>query len=140
MPSSDLPEQLPCGVQLDDLVEQVDQGRGEQLTEHEQHCTHCRAAIAEISRLWGSVTALAAEQVEPPADLVDKVMGLVRELALEIWHVVLPGERGSTRIAARVLATVARRAARRVPGVRVVLGAQVNITLGDVASPQGQAG
>lgn len=117
-----LPDQLPCGKDLDELVEQVADGHSRELDDHEQGCTHCRAYLGEIERLWAPVTALASESVEPPPDVLAKVMTLVRELALEIWHVVLLGERGTTRIAARVLAKLATRAAARAPGVRVVLG------------------
>ncbi len=117
-----LPDQLPCGVGLDGLVEQAASERGDDLTQHQQQCTHCRAALAGIEHLWSPIAALAAERVEPPADLVEKVMTLVRLLAQEIWHIVVPSDRGVTRIAARVIAGIARRAAARAQGVRVVLG------------------
>ncbi len=78
--------------------------------------------MAEVEELWAPIAALAAERLEPPADLVRKVMSLVRELAQEIWHIVIPSDRGMTRIAARVIAELARRAAARAQGVRVVLG------------------
>ncbi len=120
--SSALDDHLPCGAELDDLVEQVANGAGHNLTEHQHQCPHCRAALAEINQLWAPVAALAAERLEPPADLVQKVMSLVRELAQEIWHIVVPSERGVTRIAARVLAAIARQAAAQASGVRVVLG------------------
>ncbi len=115
-------DQMPCGKDLDVLVEQVADGHGQDLDDHERGCAHCRAYLGEIGRLWAPVGALAAERIEPPPDVLGKVMTLVRELALEIWHVVLPGERGTTRIAARVLATLATRAAARAHGVLVVLG------------------
>jgi len=119
---AELLDRLPCGRDIDDLVEQVADGHAHRLDDHEQGCTHCRAYLSEIQRLWAPVAALAAEHLEPPPELVGKIMQIVRELALEIWHVVVPGDRGTTRIAARVLATLATRAAARAPGVRVVLG------------------
>lgn len=117
-----LPEDLPCGRALDDLIEQVAHGHGQDVDEHQQNCTHCRAYLTEIERLWAPVTTLAGQPVEPPPHLLDQVMTVVRELAMEIWHAVIPGDRGVTRIAARVLARMATRAAGRAPGVRVVLG------------------
>lgn len=136
--SAALPEQMPCGADFDDLLEQIASGKGHDLTAHQRECTHCRAALAEIEQLWGPVAALAAERLEPPTDLVAKVMSLIRELAQEIWHVVLTGDRGVTRIAARVIAAIARRAAARAPGVRVVLGrsSRANIVADTVKATQ----
>lgn len=121
-PPAELPERLPCGTALDDLTEQIADGHASQLTEHQGSCTHCQAALLEIERLWAPVAELAGVRLLPPPHLMNKIMSLVRELALEVWHVVLPGDRGHTRIAARVLAAIARRAAARARGVRVVLG------------------
>ncbi|WP_432497601.1 Asp23/Gls24 family envelope stress response protein [Kineococcus gypseus] len=118
------PEQelLPCGHRVDDLLEQVAAGRGDDLDAHQATCPHCRATLTAASRLWSRVRAVAAREEVPPPGLLGAVVAAVRELARDHWYVVLPGVRGSTRIAARVLADVAQRAASRVPGVRVVLG------------------
>ena len=113
---------LPCGRSWDDLLEQVSVGDGRPHDRHQQECAHCQAALAELGRLWGPVRALAAERVQAPARLTERVMRTVRETAQERWHSLQPGERGSTRVAARVIGTLARLAAGRVPGVAVALG------------------
>ena len=48
---------LPCGHKVDDLLEQVADGRAGQLTQHQQGCVHCQAAISEFTRLWAPVRA-----------------------------------------------------------------------------------
>jgi uncharacterized alkaline shock family protein YloU len=117
-----LPDHLPCGTELDDLIEQVAAGHNHDLSPHQQACTHSRAALADIDQLWPPVAALAADRLHPPADLLETVMSQVRELAREIWHIVTPDHRCGTRIAARVIGGIASRAAARAQGVRVVLG------------------
>lgn len=111
---------LPCGRSWDDLLEQV--ATGSSTDAHQSTCAHCRAALAELRRVWAPVQHLAAEPVQAPPNLVRKVMDQVRAAAQHRWHALLPAERGSTRVAARVVATLARLAAARVPGVRVALG------------------
>lgn len=119
---SSLPERLPCGRDVDELVEQVAEGHGDRLDSHQVQCPHCRAFLSEITTLWAPVVTMAGERVQPPAQLLAQVMTAVRELAAQVWHIVVPGERGVTRIAARVVGEIARAAAASVPGVRVVLG------------------
>lgn len=115
-------EQLPCGRSWDALLEQVADGLSGPADQHQLTCPHCQAALAELGRVWAPVRQLAAEQVHAPHSLLRKVMEQVRAAARQSWHTLIPGERGSTRVAARVIATLARLAAARVPGVRVALG------------------
>ena len=126
-------DRLPCGAAVAELFEQVAEGRQGQLSAHEAGCAHCRAALAEVGELWAPIRKLAAEKVTAPPGMLAGVMARVRELAREVWYAVLPPDRGSTRIAARVIGVIARRAAASVPGVRVALGrstdpARVRIT------------
>ena len=114
-------EQLPCGRPWDDLLEQVALGVAVP-DPHQQVCSHCQAALAELDRVWAPVRDLAAEPVHVPAGLLDRVMQQVRAAAQQNWHALIGGEGGSTRVAARVIATMARLAAGRVPGVHVALG------------------
>jgi hypothetical protein len=74
-------DRLPCGRHVDDLIEQVAEGHGGDLTEHQRACTHCRAFLAETATLWEPVSALAHEELRPPADLFDKVITRVRSSA-----------------------------------------------------------
>lgn len=115
-------DRLPCGVAAAVLFEQVAEGRQADLTTHEAGCAHCRATLAEVGALWAPIRLLAAERVTAPPGMVEGVMARVRELAREVWYAVLPPDRGSTRVAARVVGAIARRAAAAVPGVRVALG------------------
>ncbi len=115
-------ERLPCGRSWDALLEQVADGRRSGPGPHQQTCPHCQAVLAELGRMWAPVRHLAAEQVHTPPALLSKVMEQVRAATRQSWHALITGEQGSTRVAARVIATLARLAAARVPGVHVALG------------------
>ncbi len=108
---------LACGIAVDDLLEQVADRLPAGDPEHQGSCVHCRAMLAELTSLWAPVHAAAAERVRAPAGLLDRVAERVHDLAANSWYAVLEGERGVTRIAAWVVAAVARLAAARVPGV-----------------------
>jgi uncharacterized alkaline shock family protein YloU len=83
---------------------------------------HCQAALSEFITLWGPVAELAAAPVPPPPGLAAAVMSQVRALVRDIWYTLEITESGAIRIAARIVATLARDSARMVPGVRVALG------------------
>ena len=53
---------LPCGADVDLLLEQVADGRGTDLDDHQQECVHCQAAIAEVGALWQPVTEVAGDR------------------------------------------------------------------------------
>lgn len=111
-----LPAQLPCGAAVDDLLEQVADGRASELDAHEGRCVHCQAMLRELDQLWAPVRSYAAEPITAPAGLLDGVVRQMRALFVDVWHVI-PGDDGTTRIGVRVVETIARRAAGRVPGV-----------------------
>ena len=113
---------LSCGADVDDLLEQVADGRPPTDPEHQAGCPYCRAALAELGALWAPVQQFATARVHAPAELVERVMRQVRTLTRDAWHGVLGGPRGVTRIAVWVIATVARRAALRVPAVLFATG------------------
>lgn len=120
--NSDDASRLPCGVHVDQLLAQVADHAPANNAAHQQGCPHCRAALAELTDLWGPVAELAAEDVRAPAGLLQEVMAQVRELSRNAWHAVLADPTGQTRIAARVVGAVARLAAESVPHVSVALG------------------
>jgi uncharacterized alkaline shock family protein YloU len=122
VPADGLPERLPCGVQLDDLLRQVAEGVPASDATHQRGCPHCRAALAELTDLWAPVHGMADEDVCAPASLTRTIMERVRPMATHGWHAVLTGTPGVTRIAAWVVAVIARRAAAGVPGVGSVRG------------------
>lgn len=71
---------------------------------------------AELAELEGALAPLVQEP-PPRADLAGRVMERVDAIATHDWQVRLPGPQGSTRVAAGVVALVARRAATGVDGV-----------------------
>jgi uncharacterized alkaline shock family protein YloU len=113
---------LPCGADVDLLLEQVAEGRGADRDAHQQQCVHCQAALGEFAALWGQVAALAAAPVPAPPGLVAAVMSQVRALVRDVWYTLEITDSGTIRIAARIVAALARDCARMIPGVRVALG------------------
>lgn len=111
-----------CGADVDELLEQAAHGRAGQLTGHQRGCPHCQAALREFSRAWEPVRDLAGEQVSLPAAVRTAVSRQIRTLTADTWYTLEPADGGAIRIAARVVARIARDAARQVPGARVVFG------------------
>jgi uncharacterized alkaline shock family protein YloU len=123
---------LACGADVDELLEQAADGKPGELTEHQRHCPHCQAALAEFGKLWQPVHQLAAEPVSAPAALRSVVASQVRRLVADVWYTLQLTDGGTIRIAARVVATLARDAARTVPGVRVALGRSTHSKIADL--------
>lgn len=113
---------LPCGADTDLLLEQAAQGRGADWDAHQQLCVHCQAALGEFTVLWEPVAELAAAPVSAPLGMVAVVMSQVRRLVHDIWYTLEATETGTVRVAARIVAALARDSAQLVPGVRVALG------------------
>lgn len=114
--------ELACGASVDELLEQVADGLTEQLTPHQRQCPHCQAALAEFRQLWAPVHEYAQAPVSTPRRLKNTVMKQVDRLVQDVWYTLQLTDGGSIRIAARVVAAVARDTAALVPGVRVALG------------------
>jgi uncharacterized alkaline shock family protein YloU len=119
---------LACGAAIDELLEQAAHGHAGQLTDHQRRCLHCQAALQEFSRVWEPVRSLAAEHVTVPATLKTAVASQIRKLIADVWYTLHPSDSGAIRIAARVIATIAREAARTVPGVRAAFGRSTHST------------
>jgi uncharacterized alkaline shock family protein YloU len=113
---------LPCGADVDSLLEQVADGHAADLDAHQQDCVHCHAAIAEFGALWAPVTETAASPVPAPPGLTAAVMSQIRVLVRDVWYTLETTNLGFIRIAARIVAALARDSARMVPSVRVALG------------------
>jgi uncharacterized alkaline shock family protein YloU len=127
---------LACGAGVDELLEQAADGHAGQLTDHQRHCLHCQAAMQEFSRVWEPVRSLAAEHVAVPATLKTAVASQIRKLIADVWYTLQLSDTGAIRIAARVVAAIARDAARDVPGVRAAFGRSTHST---TAGPAGKA-
>ena len=119
---------LACGADIDELLEQAADGHAGQFTDHQRRCLHCQAALQEFSRVWAPVRSLAAEHVAVPATLKAAVASQIRKLIADVWYTIHLSDTGAIRIAARVVATIAREAARNVPGVRVAFGRSIHHT------------
>lgn len=115
-------QRAACGADIDDLLEQAAEGGGDQFNAHQSGCVHCQAALREFSRIWAPVHAKAAEAVSVPDALKAAVHSQVRKLVSDVWYTLQLTDGGQVRVAARVVATIARAAARTVPGVRVAFG------------------
>ena len=122
MPPDGAGSRLACGADVDELIEQAADGRAGQLTDHQRGCPHCQAALRELSRVWEPVRDLAAEPVSLPAAIRTAVASQIRKLTADPWYTLDLTDDGAIRIAARVVARIARDAARQVPGVRVAFG------------------
>ena len=113
---------LPCGADVDVLLEQVADGHAADLDAHQRDCVHCRAALAEFAALWAPVADTAARPVPVPRGLTEAIMSQIRVLVRDVWYTLQTTDLGVIRIAARIVAVLARDSARMVPGVRVALG------------------
>lgn len=124
---------LACGADVDTLLEQVADGHAGRLTGHQRDCVHCRAAMGELNALWSPVRELAAAPVPPPPGLVPAVIGRIRRLVRDVGYTLETTDGGAIRIAARIVAALARDSASRVPGVRLALGRTAHGTLSALA-------
>ena len=124
---------LPCGADVDLLLEQAADGRAADLDAHQRECVHCRAAIAEFTAIWSPVTELAASPVPAPPGLTAAVMRQIRVLVRDVWYTLQTTDLGAIRIPARIVAALARDSARMVPGVRVAFGRSTHDKLAAIA-------
>jgi uncharacterized alkaline shock family protein YloU len=113
---------LPCGAAVDLLLEHVADGNAADRDAHQRQCVHCQAALGEFTAVWAPVTELAATPVAVPPGLAAAVMSQIRALVRDVWYTLQLTQIGAIRIAARVVAALARDSAQMVPGVRVALG------------------
>jgi uncharacterized alkaline shock family protein YloU len=113
---------LACGAEVDLLLEQVADSRAADLDAHQRECVHCQAAIAEFTAIWAPVTELASIPVPALPGLTTTVISHIRLLVHDVWYTLQTTDLGTIRVAARLVAALARDAARMVPGVRVALG------------------
>lgn len=114
---------LPCGTAVDALLDQVQAGGAEALTEHQRGCPHCRTVLAHYAPIFAPLRAMARESVRAPRSTVDDALVRLggRGTAQPPWVVGADGGRGRTRVGERVVLACARHAAERVPGVRAAL-------------------
>ena len=139
---------LPCGVPLDEIYAQVVDQTPPARPEHQAHCPHCRAALADLSEAWAPVAQLAAKQITAPSSLLESVLAKVRLISRDPWYGIITTDHGRTRVAARVVDAVVRLAAQEVPHVSIAFGrprpdkdpATIADTAGESATNVGVAG
>ena len=68
-----------------------------------------------------------------PPGLTAAVMSQIRVLVRDVWYTLQTTDLGAIRIAARIVAALARDSARTVPGVRVALGRSTHDKLAAIA-------
>lgn len=79
-PGSDLSsgvENLACGADVDELLEQVADGHAEELTDHQSGCGYCQAALTEFTALWSPVAQAAAAPFAVPIGLAGTLTAAV---------------------------------------------------------------
>lgn len=108
---------LPCGVELDTLVEQITEGTSPRDPDHQAHCPYCQTALRGFRQGWNDVQTLAGVPVPIPPGLTMRIMTRVRALARRAaQNIILTSGRGHTQISHQVIAQIARRIALAIPG------------------------
>lgn len=131
---------VACGAEVDLLLEQAAEGRAADRDAHQRDCVHCQAALTEFTTLWSPVTELAGNPVPAPPALVASIMSQIRDRVRDVCYTLEATELGAIRIAARVVAALARDSARTSPGVRVALGRSTHTRLAGRATFRHRAG
>jgi len=125
---------LPCGVELDALIEQITEATSPRDPDHQAHCPYCQTALAGFRQGWSDVQTLAGAPVPIPPALTTRIMTRVRVLAHRAaQNLILAGARGHTQISHQVIAQIARRIALATPGV---LFASAQPEPGETAGPR----
>ncbi|MCW2716256.1 Asp23/Gls24 family envelope stress response protein [Pseudonocardia sp.] len=86
--------------------------------EHERGCPHCTAAYADARGLDSLVHRMAAEEIEPPPSLMDRVMGSVLSELRPYDVITLESPHGPNRLGRPAAAAVLRSVVDRMDGLR----------------------
>ncbi|MDQ3578650.1 MAG: Asp23/Gls24 family envelope stress response protein [Actinomycetota bacterium] len=110
---------LPCGRDVEQVWERLDEVDAGRADAHELTCPHCRAARESLTILRGLTGELAVEDAVPSLDLTGRIMSAVRAEIRRHDMLPLPTpEPGDVRISEQAVASVLRFAADTVDGVR----------------------
>jgi hypothetical protein len=91
---------------------------GEQPDEHERDCPHCRAAFADARRLDAIVHRMAADPVDPPPTVLERVMTAVASELRPQDLLVLASPLGPNRLSRPAAAAVLRALVDGMDGLR----------------------
>lgn len=111
----DVVEPLGCGRDAATVWDHAERGT---LDEHERSCPHCAAAIADQRRLDGLVHRMAAQPLEPPPSVLDRVMVAVRAELRPHDVLTLPSPHGPARLSRSAAAAVLRGVVDGMAGTR----------------------
>lgn len=111
-------ERLPCGVELEVLLEQVADDQPARDPLHQDRCPYCQATLRRLHQDWADVETLTQQPVPIPSGLTAKIMDRVRQLAAHAASSILLGQLGGeTRISHDAIAKVIARLTATIPGV-----------------------
>ena len=109
-------EPLACGR---DAATVWDRARaGTPLDDHERGCPHCTAAFADARSLDSIVHRMAAQELEPPPSVLNRVMGAVLTDFRSQDVLTLPSPHGPARLSRPAAAAVLRHTVDRMVGLR----------------------
>jgi hypothetical protein len=109
-------ESLACGRDAALVWDRAEEGA--EPDAHERDCLYCLAVYAEAGRLDTAVHRLAEEPVEPPASMLDAVMGVVRTELRPQETLTLESPLGPNQLAHSAAAAVLRAVVDAVGGLR----------------------
>lgn len=115
-PAEDAVELLVCG--RDAAVAWDRAVAGTAPDEHEQGCAHCTAAFADARDLDSVVHRMAAQELEPPPSVMNRVMDAVLTEFRPHDVLTLPSPHGPARMGRPAAAAVLRHVVDRMGGVR----------------------
>jgi hypothetical protein len=107
---------LACGRDPALLWDRAAEGAA--LDGHELACPHCRAAYADAQGLDAVVHRMAAERIEPPDTVLDRVMTAVATGLRPHELLTLPSPHGPARLSTPAAAAVLRRVVDGMGGLR----------------------
>ncbi len=111
-------DRLPCGIELDSLVDQITEQTAPRDPAHQASCPYCQTALRGFRQGWSDVQTLAGAPVPIPPGLTTRIMTRVRALARRAaQNIILAGAHGHTQISHQVIAQIARRVTLAIPGV-----------------------
>ncbi|MFC9254013.1 Asp23/Gls24 family envelope stress response protein [Amycolatopsis thailandensis] len=110
---------LPCGRDVEQVWERLDEVDAGRADAHELDCPHCRATRESLLVLRGLTQELADDDTEPSPDLTSRIMSAVRaEVRRRDLVPLASPEPGEVRVSDQAVAAVLRFAADSVAGVR----------------------
>jgi uncharacterized alkaline shock family protein YloU len=111
-------QRLPCGVELEALLEQVADDQQAPHPAHQDSCPYCQATLRRLRQDWADMRTLTQQPVSIPPGLTAKIMARVRTLSGHVSDSILLGHfGGETRISHDAITKVIQRLTATVPGV-----------------------